>query len=226
MLDKVNMCDLVKYRNNSSILKNVPIPTALIASIVSIAAPAIAEPVPPSSLPNYVPVGSRTAARHISVQPNGWNSLTPWGEAINTTRSDGYIEMASWEMICNVNGIQTIIVSGLQNVGARAYLTEPWYGNDENTPIMIQETDNGLRIPVMPGEVAHWWLNTPRPEVENVQNCEVTAQVRMSPGVFTSFGGDWWVDTTSGWDGQDVNNQYMGRSDWHDHIGGWQTIRF
>ncbi|MBF2088338.1 MAG: hypothetical protein IGR80_10640 [Synechococcales cyanobacterium K44_A2020_017] len=218
---------IADLRDNSKyIFRKLPTVTAIFLFTVTIAAPAIAEPVDPSALPTYVPAGSRAAARHISVQPAGWTSVTPWGEAINTTQAEGYIEMASWEMVCDVNGTQTIMVSGLQDIGAGAYLTNPWYGNDENTVLETQRTEYGLRIPVIPGRVAHWWLNTPRPEVENAQNCEVTAQVRMSPGVFASFGGDWWVDTTSGWNGQDVNNQYMGRSDWHDHVGGWQTIRF
>lgn len=206
--------------------KSKTLVTTTFLAIISTTFPAIANPVEPSALPDYVPNGARAASRHITVQPSGWNSLTPWGEAINTSSTEGYVEISSWEMICDVNGNKTTVVSGLQNIGAGAYLTEPWYGNDENTRLGTQDIEDGLRISVMPDTVSHWWLNTPRPEVENAQNCEVTAQIRMSPGVFVSIGADWWVDTMSGWNGQDVNNKYMGRSDWHDHVGGWQTIRF
>jgi hypothetical protein len=227
MLKKSGMYKATELKTCSNLIsRNRATMVALFLATFSIVSPANAEPVDPPALPDYVPHGARAASRHISVQPQGWTSLNPWGEAINTAQSEGYIEMASWEMVCDVNGVQTTVDSELQNVGASAYLTDPWYGNDENFQLRVQRTDNVLRIPVIPGRVSHWWLNTPRPQVENAQNCEVTAEVRMSPGVFASFGGDWWVDTTSGWDGQDVNNKYMGRSDWHDHVGGWQTITF
>ncbi len=200
--------------------------TILLTPFFSAIIPVNAAPVNPSALPHYVPNGSRQASRHITVQPDGWNSLTPWGEAINTANSEGYVEMRSWEMVCQVNGNRTTIVSDLRNVGVSLYLTERWYWNDQNTPISIEKTQEGLRMAVKNGGVTHWWLNTPRPRFQNVEDCEVTAEIRMSPGVFVGIGGDFWVDTTSGWNGQDVNNKYMGRSDWHDHNGGWQTIRF
>jgi hypothetical protein len=199
---------------------------ALLLTTASVAPPVAAEPVPPSALPDYVPAGSSAASRHISEQPSNWNSLTPWGEAINTSSTQGYVKIRSWDMTCDVNGNRTTVVSSLNDVGAALYLTQPWYGNDENTQISPQKTENGLRMPVVPGKVTHWWLNTPRPTVENAQNCEVTAQVKTSPGVFVAIGGDWWIDPTSGWAGQNVNNKYMGRSDWHNYLGGWQTIQF
>ena len=196
--------------------------TRLLSAMIAVNA----TPVNPSNLPPYVPNGAREASRNITVQPDGWSSLTPWGEAINTANSEGYVEMRSWEMVCEVNGRQTTVVSGLDNLGAALYLTNPWYGNDQNTRISIEQTDNGLRMPVRNGKVTHWWLNTPRPEVENAENCEVTADIRMSEGVYVAIGGDFWVDPTSDWAGQNVNNKFMGRSTWSNYSGGWQTIRF
>ena len=212
-------------RRYSRMTKMIKISTLLLTSL-SLATPAFAEPVNPSALPDYVPSGTRSGSHHIVSQPDGWSALTPWGEAINTANSEGYVEMRSWEMVCEVNGRQTTVVSGLDNIGSALYLTNPWYGNDENTRLSIEQTANGLRMPVPNGKVTHWWLNAPRPQVENAENCEVTAEIRMSRGVYVAIGGDFWVDPTSDWAGQDVNNKFMGRSDWHDHRGGWQTIRF
>jgi len=185
------------------------------------------EPVNPSELPSYIPSGSREASSYFSVQPDGWSSATPWGEAINTAQSEGYIEIRSWKMVCDVNGNPTTVVSDLQQVEAASFQTEPWYGSNENTPISIEETENGhLRMPVSQGEVTHWFKQTPRPQVENAQDCYVTAEVKMSPGVLVAVGADWWVDPTSDYAGQYVNNKIIGRSGWHESAGNWQTIQF
>ena len=198
--------------------------SALLLTVINIL-PVKAEPVSPSQVPSFVPSGARSASRYNNIQPNGWTSLTPWAEAITTSESEGYVEIANWEMVCNVNGGTTTVVSGLENIGAGFYLVQPWYGGDQHSLFQPQMTENGLRLPVRAGNVTHWWLNR-RPRVENAQNCQVTAQVRMSEGVLVGVGGDWWVDQSSGWAGQDVNNIYLGRSDWHNNGGGWQTIRF
>lgn len=184
------------------------------------------EAVEPSEVPSYVPEQERDASQHRLVQPSNWNSLTPWGEAINTTSSEGYVEIRSWEMTCEVNGNSETVVSGLENLEAGLFLTDPWYDEDENTPIVPETTEEGFRMPVTEERVTHWWLSSPRPEVEDAENCNLTVKVKISSGVLVSVGGDWWIDSTSGWDGEGVNNQFMGRSDWYSNGDGWQTIKF
>jgi hypothetical protein len=198
--------------------------STLLVTVINIL-PVQAEPVSPSQVPSFVPSGALSASRYNQNQPSGWSSVTPWGEAINTASKEGYVEIAHWEMICQVNGSPTTVVSGLQNIGAGFYLAQPWYGGDQHSLFQPQITENGLHLPVRAGTVTHWWLNR-RPRVENAQNCQVTARVRMSEGVLVGVGGDWWINQTAGWAGQDVNNRYLGRSDWHNYEGGWQTIRF
>ena len=185
-----------------------------------------ARPVDPSEVPTFVPQGSRGASRYNSEQPSNFSSATPWLEAINTSNQERIVEMSDWRMICETpNGTQ-VVASGLNNIGAGFYLQEPWYGNDQNTRLTPQRTSSGTIIfPVKPNRITHWFLDN-RPTIRQGRNCTVTARVRMSEGVFVGAGADWWVNTTSGWCGQDVCNIYQGRSAWHNHEGGWQTIRF
>ncbi|MCG9890576.1 MAG: hypothetical protein MH252_05845 [Thermosynechococcaceae cyanobacterium MS004] len=202
---------------------------ALIASALLIAGgqshPAVARPVSPSSLPSYVPQGARKGEIWYPQMPQNWNSITPWGQAINPTNQSGIVEIRTFEMTCLVNGRAMLITTGLDRLEAGIYLANPWFYNDQNTLIRPQRTANGtVQLPVPQGRVTHWWIRTPRPTVPNARNCTVTSQMRMSAGVLASIGGDYWVNRTTGWQGQDVANIPIGISNWHNSEGGWQTL--
>ncbi|WP_157094616.1 hypothetical protein [Picosynechococcus sp. PCC 7117] len=159
------------------------------------------------------------------IQPRGWTSLSHWGEAI-AIGTDGFIEMKDLKMTCEVDGQRQTIVSGLSNVGAGRYLIDPWYGGDNQGAITITKTPEGyLKIPVKQGHISHWW-SSKRPRIINGRNCRVESTIKASPGVYFSIGGDWWIDQSSGWAGDMVNNVYMGRSSWFDYNGGWQEVVF
>lgn len=187
--------------------------------------PVLAKPVSPSALPSYTPAGARQGAIWNPQMPSGWNSLTPWGQSINTAASSGTVEIRTFDMTCVVNGRPTQITSGLDRLEAGIYLAEPWFHQDLNTRITAQRTPEGtLKLTVPKGKVTHWWIRAPRPRVSNARDCRVTSQMRMSKGVFSSIGGDFWLNPTTGWQGQDVANIAIGISNWHDSEGGWQTV--
>jgi hypothetical protein len=117
------------------------------------------------------------------------------------------------------------VINGLGDIGGGFYKLNPWYEGDLQTLFQIQPMNGAIRIPVRPNKISHWWLSR-RPSVTGASNCEVTAEILMSPGVYVSIGGDYWVNPSAPYAGDKVNNHFMGRSAWHDSVGGYQTITF
>ncbi|MCS5691285.1 hypothetical protein NZK33_04700 [Cyanobium sp. FGCU-6] len=176
-------------------------------------------------MPVIVPSHARFAVSFLRQQPAGWSSLTPWGEAITTAGSEGFVELKAWRTTCLVDGQRRTVSDGLADIGGGYYRLNPWYQGDLQARYPIQTINGAVRLPVSPERVSHWWL-TRRPSISGASQCEITAEVRLSPGVLVSIGGDYWINPTAPYAGDMVNNRYMGRSAWHDHIGGDQVIVF
>lgn len=190
-----------------------------------IAGPAMAEPLNPERVPDLLPAHVRFALTDLRQQPAGWSSLTSWGEAVTTEAAEGFVDMKNWRMTCLIDGQRKTVINGLNDIGGGFYKLNPWYEGDLQTLFQIQSLSDAIRIPVRPKTISHWWLNR-RPSVTGASNCEVTAEIQMSPGVYVSIGGDYWVNPSVPYAGDKVNNHFMGRSAWHDSVGGYQTITF
>lgn len=197
----------------------------LIGSVAASPLPLQAAPVDPAQVPGIVPSHARFAVSYLRQAPPGWSSLTPWGEAITTGGSEGFVDLRNWHTTCLVDGQRRTVSNGLADIGGGYYRLNPWYQGDLQVRFPIQVVNGALRLPVSPERVSHWWL-TRRPLINGAAQCEVTAQVRFSPGVLVSIGGDYWINPTAPYAGDMVNNRYMGRSAWHDHNGGDQVIEF
>ena len=168
------------------------------------------------------PSGARQAAIWNQSMPIGWTAITPWGQAIG---NNGNVEIKSLEIWCDVNGVHKTIINDITRLEAGLYKTVPWFGNDTNTPITPTKTVQGTyKLPVFNGKITHWWFKTPRPSVQNAKNCYVKSEMKMTSGIFASVGGDYWRNSTTGWQGQDIANKAIGMSDWYDNIGDWQTL--
>lgn len=202
---------LALFLNILALFPNILLPTA-----------SKALPLTSDQVPSVVPRHASFPVHYNNHQPEEWNSAAHWGESFG----QGHIDVKDIKMICMVNGREQVVFNDLNNLGAGKYNLDPWYVGDFQGPLRIQRIDDFVRIPVESSYISHWWPSRRPNNLQNARDCRVESTIRASEGVFFSIGADWWIDSTSGWAGDMVNNRYMGRSAWFDHRGGWQTVVF
>ena len=71
----------------------------------------------PTRVPGIVPSDRGFAVSYLRQAPSGWSSLTPWGEAITTGGSEGFVDLRNWRTIYLVDGQRRTVTDGLGDFG-------------------------------------------------------------------------------------------------------------
>lgn len=193
---------------------------------------------PPNQNTEIIPpeVGHRSGYVKYLTPPNNYPFVLGWITAIHDKRSTlaSYIELDYIRLYARVNGTDVLINSDEYNDNTAEgglYKRVPWFGENYNTPIPYEYSNSEnlvLRTSTFPDNVWHVY-NRRSPRVvppANVERCWVEVRCKITGPALIQIGIDYWIDGTSGWNGDGVNNTEAGVSDWYYNQNEWHIMTF